>query len=235
MNTYTYMSSASGIYNTIVRGRKERFEIILEPMQALIQLAMLSFFPIGTKLTIYNNLLYIQPAYWGQSVVRTYYNDSKDDLFYLFNVIVRYNKFYSYIAELKGEEKNLFGLLIHLAKKGLDNLLQTYTEIQRHALLHTLQMYKTMLDNPDLYETRDISEDNITVKKNAVSTERRIDDIFIQITKLYDQRDFCVIYNIIKMMQADPVNYSDYRDGLNLIFEPKNTLIKKWINDNIIF
>ena len=150
MNTYTYMSSASGLYNTLIRSKKERFEIILEPLQAIIQLAILSFYPIGTKLTIYNNLLFVQPAYWGQSFVRTYYNDSKDDLFYLFNVIVRFNKFYYHIADLEGEERKLFDLLINLAKNGLDNLLQTYTQIQRHALLHTLQMYKNMLDNPDL-------------------------------------------------------------------------------------
>jgi hypothetical protein len=235
MNTYTYMSSASGLYNTIIRSKKERFEIILEPLQALVQLAMLSFFPVGTKLTIYNNLLYIQPAYWGQAVVRTYYNDSKDDLFYLFNVIVRYKKFYSYINELNGEEKNLFNLLINLAKKGLDNLLQTYTEIQRHALLHTLQMYKTMLDSPDLYDMRDVSSDDNEETTDITKPERNIDDIFIQISELYSKRDFRVIYNIIKMMESDPTNYNDYRMGLNMLFEPKNTLIKKWINDNIIF
>jgi hypothetical protein len=235
MNTYTYMSSASGLYNTIIRSKKERFEIILEPLQAIIQLAILSFSPIGTKLTICNNLLFIQTAYWGQSFVRTYYNDSKDDLFYLFNVIVRYNKFYSYISEINGEEKELFNLLTSLAKKGLDNLLQTYTEIQRHALLHTLQMYKNMLNNPDLYETREASSDDSEDSVQLTKPGKNIDDIFIQITNLYTNRDFCIIYNILKTMQSDPANYSYYMDGLNKMFEPRNSLIKKWINDNIVF
>tara|TARA_B100000073_G_C23620253_1_gene528188 strand:+ start:93 stop:800 length:708 start_codon:yes stop_codon:yes gene_type:complete len=235
------MSSASGLYNTLIRSKKERFEIILEPLQAIIQLAILSFYPIGTKLTIYNNLLFVQPAYWGQSFVRTYYNDSKDDLFYLFNVIVRFNKFYYHIADLEGEERKLFDLLINLAKNGLDNLLQTYTQIQRHALLHTLQMYKNMLNNPDLYETREISSDDTEDdEKNGETIDLRkpdknIDDIFIQIKNLYNTRDFIVIYNILKMMGDDPSNYDDYMKGFNQIFEPKNALIRKWINDNIVF
>ena len=232
------MSSASGIYNTIIRGKKERFEIILEPLQAIIQLAMLSFYPIGSKLAIYNNLLFVQPAYWGQAFVRAYNNDSKDDLFYLFNVVVRYNKFYYYINNLDGEKNKLFSLLINLAKKGLDNLLQTYTQIQRHALLHTLQMYKNMLDNPDLYETHVVSSDDEASGNETISLnkpDKNIDDIFIQITELYTERDFIIIYNILKMMNDDPTNYNEYMSGFNQLFTPKNILIRKWINDNIVF
>ena len=48
------------LYNTFKSSKKERFGIILEPLQAILQLAFLSFAPIETKLTIYNNILYIQ-------------------------------------------------------------------------------------------------------------------------------------------------------------------------------
>ena len=37
--------------------KKERFETILEPLQALVQIAFLSYYPIGSKLTIKNNIL----------------------------------------------------------------------------------------------------------------------------------------------------------------------------------
>ena len=50
-------------YNLFSKGkRKERFEIILEPLQAMIQISFLGFYPIGSKLNIHNNLLYIQAA-----------------------------------------------------------------------------------------------------------------------------------------------------------------------------
>ena len=75
------MQSLNLFYNTFIsQKKKERFEFILEPMQALVQLSCLAFCPIGSKITIYNNLLYIQTPSWKQCVVRTYYKDSKDDL-----------------------------------------------------------------------------------------------------------------------------------------------------------
>ena len=88
------------IYNTIMGGRKERFEIILEPLQAMLQLALLSFTPIESKLTINNNILYIQAPTWKQGVIRSYYHDSKNDLFYLFNVFIRFNKFYQCLKKI---------------------------------------------------------------------------------------------------------------------------------------
>ena len=93
--------------------KKERFQIILEPLQALFQLSLLAFTPIGTKLNISNNILYIQIPNWHQSISRTYYNDSKDDLFYLFNVIRRFKSFYISFKDSQDKvEKNLYNLLV---------------------------------------------------------------------------------------------------------------------------
>jgi len=141
------MQSVNVLYNTFISQRKkERFEFILEPLQALIQLSCLAFCPIGSKITIYNNLLYIQTPGWSQAIIRTYYNDSKDDLYFLFNVINRYNKFYKHLRESTlEEERNLYKLIIELSRKGIDNLIQTYQQSDKPSLLHTLQMYKSML------------------------------------------------------------------------------------------
>ena len=133
--------------------KKERFDIILEPLQALTQLSALAFCPIGSKLTISNNLLYIQIPGWGQGLLRTFNNDKRDDLFYLFNVIIRFNTFYGYLKngnESSDEDAKLFKLVIKLAKQGIDNLLLTYSTIDQPSLLHTLHMYRTLLDNPEL-------------------------------------------------------------------------------------
>jgi hypothetical protein len=133
--------------------KKERFDIILEPLQALTQLSALAFCPIGSKLTISNNLLYIQIPGWGQGLLRTFNNDKRDDLFYLFNVIIRFNTFYGYLKngnESSDEDPKLFKLVIKLAKQGIDNLLLTYSTIDQPSLLHTLHMYRTLLDNPEL-------------------------------------------------------------------------------------
>ena len=133
------------LYKTISGNKKkERFETILEPLQALIQIALLSYYPIGTKLTIQNNILYIQAPSYGQSVKRWYNNDMQEDLFYLFNIFCRFKKFY---IDVKTEHIQLFTLLIDLAKHGISNLIRTYNQTDKTHVLHTLQMYKNMLDS----------------------------------------------------------------------------------------
>jgi hypothetical protein len=132
------------LYKTVSGNKKkERFETILEPLQALIQIALLSYFPIGSKLTIQNNILHIQAPSYRQSVTRWYNNDTQEDLFYLFNIFCRFKKFY---IDVKVEHTKLFELLILQAKNGINNLIRTYNQTDKTHVLHTLQMYKNMLD-----------------------------------------------------------------------------------------
>ena len=215
-----------GIINNILpfsHKKKERFQIILEPLQALFQLSLLSFTPIDTKLNIYNNILYIQIPNWHQSISRTYYNDSKDDLFYLFNVIRRFKSFYINFKDSQNQlEKDLYNLLVNLACIGIDNLLLTYQNVDKTALLHTLHMYKSMLDNSNTHLNFD--DDN-----------NRIDTIFINIKDLYTQPEISILYNTLLIIQRDPTNYLNYINGINMMLIPMNEKIRKWINDNIVF
>jgi hypothetical protein len=134
--------------------KKERFETILEPLQAILQIGYLSFTPIGTKLTIHNNILQIQHPNYSQPVIRWYNNDTQEDLFYLFNIFYRFKKFYFFLndgAANKNEKANstnkkLYTLLIELAKNGIANLIRTYSQTEKIHILHTLQMYKNILD-----------------------------------------------------------------------------------------
>ena len=235
--------------------RKERFDIILEPLQAITQLALMAFCPYGSKLTISNNLLFIQSANWGQGMLRSFNNDKRDDLFFLFNSIIRFNKFYSH---LKGgdnsnkTDKLLYELLIRLSKKGIDNILQTYSNVDEPSLLHTLQMYKTLLDNPNLIMDNDNNKAQRNEQKNEQRNEQKneqrneasssseiskknIDDVFIKIREIYSIYDRNMIFNILTLIEKRPEYYENYIAGLNSVMEPINVQIKKWINDNIIY
>ena len=243
--------------------RKERFDIILEPLQAITQLALMAFCPYGSKLTISNNLLFIQSANWGQGMLRSFNNDKRDDLFFLFNSIIRFNKFYSH---LKGgdnsnkTDKLLYELLIRLSKKGIDNILQTYANVDEPSLLHTLQMYKTLLDNPNLIMDNDNNKAQRNEQRNEQKNEQRneqkneqrneqkseassssevskknIDDVFIKIREIYSIYDRNMIFNILTLIEKRPEYYENYIAGLNSVMEPINVQIKKWINDNIIY
>ena len=129
---------------------RERFETILEPLQALLQIGFLAYYPIGSKLAIHNNILTIQAPGYTQNVRRWYNNDKKEDVFYLYNVFSRFNKFYKSVLSSGGENVALFTLLNELAKTGINNLIRTYNQSDKIHILHTLQMYKGMLDNPEL-------------------------------------------------------------------------------------
>jgi hypothetical protein len=143
-------STINFIYSTIrTKRKKERFETILEPLQAILQIGYLSFAPIGTKLTVHNNILQIQIPNYSQPVIRWYNNDTQEDLFYLFNIFYRFKKFYHFLNDSKSnpENKKLYDLLIELAKIGIGNLIRTYSQTDKIHILHTLQMYKTILES----------------------------------------------------------------------------------------
>lgn len=289
------MDKVISLYNFLKSDKKkERFDIILEPLQALTQLSALAFCPIGSKLTISNNLLYIQIPGWGQGLLRSFNNDKHDDLFFLFNVIVRFNDFYGYLKNTSGssgggggeEDTKLFKLLIKLAKQGIDNLLLTYSTIDQPSLLHTLQMYQTLLDNPELImrnnsagataittgannvagannvganntksssnknnnnnNKNDIQQtipDNIGepsgVSKEDIniinSSKKGINDVFINIRKLYSPHERSILFHLLTLMEKHPDQHQTYLEAINAALNPINNQIKKWINDNIVY
>ena len=56
-----YMEYFLKYISTFIKNdKKERFDMILEPLQSIIQLALISYCPIGSKLSIVNNILQIQ-------------------------------------------------------------------------------------------------------------------------------------------------------------------------------
>jgi len=204
---------------------KERFDMILEPLQAMIQLALLAYCPVGTKLSIYQNVLYVQEPAWAQAVKRTYNADKKDDLVFLFGIILRFHKFYSFLRDGSETQQYLFTQLIRLAKGGLDKLSETYNHSGATHLTQTLKMYRSMLDHPEAALTGD-----------AASTESAtIDTVFSQITRLYTNPHYEVIANTLKLVESDPEHHNKYRDSISFALQPVTDRLQKWISDNIVF
>lgn len=214
------------LYNSfVIDKRKERFEMILEPLQGMVQLAMLSFCPVGSKLSITNNILVIQEPTWSQSLSRSYNKDGRDDLVYIFNVITRFYKFYSIYNKDGSQNQLLFKLLINLAKKGLDVLIQTYSNSGHGSLIQSLRMYKSMLDNSDVLD----------MQKNIEEKKEDIDEIFVNIRNLYNENFLIIIYNLLLLMNKDSENYISYMKGINNTYRPLSNNIQKWIHEHIAF
>ena len=226
------MEGLKALYQVIRSDRrKERYEMILEPFQALTQLALLSFCPVGSRLAISNNLLSIQTPSFATSITRSYYQDCRDDLVYLFSVITRFYKFYNYLVDKGGESERLFCILVELGKKGLELIIQTYANSGHGSLIQQLKMYKAMLDRSDLCWHRSgesKSEDEDTPIRDE------IDGIFIQIRDLYDPPHIAIVLNLFELMKENPTDYITYMEAMNATLKPTCIRIQKWIHSNIV-
>ena len=197
---------------------KEKVDMILEPLQVLTQLSVLSYLPVGTKISISNNILYLQQPTYFQGVLRWYKQDNKDDLYYLFHAIRRYYKWY------KHKDDEVFTKILSLAIKGIEKLIETYNKVGITTITHTLNLYKNILeqDSDELFKDEN---------QNSIS----VDDVFETITDIYDRKLLVILYSIFEIMEKDDneKNIQLYVQGLDKILEPTQNKIRKWILDNL--
>ena len=199
---------------------KERSDMILEPLHVIIGIAMLGFCPQGTKLTIGGNLLYLQKPTWTQGMRRWYYQDTKDDLYYLFHAIRRYYKWY------KEKDDEIFNYILELSKRGIQKLMDTYSSHENKSIQHTLALYKNMLNLniPDLF--KDTDDDTVT-----------IDEVFQNITEIYDKKTLIIIFSIFKLLEAatSKEDIQSYLMALRHIMMPINRRIQIWMAERMSF
>ncbi len=198
---------------------KEKSDMILEPMQVMIQLAILSYEPIGTKIHVSNNILKLQRPTYLQGIERWWNSDNKDDLYYLFHAIRRYYKWY------KNKNDEVYDYILKKAIQGIDSLIETYKQTDKISIRQTLSLYKNILDieEPSLF--KDESE--------GVTS---IDKVFKNITNLYDDEYLNAIYNILVLMDKTdnkPSVLTNFCDGLYNISLPMYSNIQSWIQTNL--
>ena len=85
----------------------------LDPLSIVIKLFIYAYKPIGTKISISNNRIYIQEIGVFQSTIRSLYRDSKNDINIIFLPIIYACKFYL-AEENKHRYLLLFNKLLHI-------------------------------------------------------------------------------------------------------------------------
>ena len=219
-NIKVFKKMNHNIYMDIVSStKKERSDMILEPLQVMIQLALLEHCPVGTKVSVSDNILQLQMPTLFQGVWRWYNHDGKDDLYYLFHAIRRYYKWY------KSQNNRIFNYILTAAIKGLNKLILTYSKTDQTAITHTLSLYKNVLEleSPDLF--KDPSEEIVN-----------IDSVFQNIKSIYSKKLLKIIYNILLILDEDAVGEivkKQYLNGLISILAPTNDIIRKWIREKL--
>jgi len=233
MNSILTLSTIKlrNIYDSLnlLHKSKEKTDMILEPLQAMIQLSLLSVSPVGTKIAIYENTLHIQNPSVVQPITRWYYADKKDDLYFLFQVIKRFMKWYGPKAQVSPISVELYKLLIVMTIKGLDNLIITYEKCESMSLVQIIRLYQSILQNDNEIAELETLELNKRDNKN-------IDEVFGNILTLYDQNTINIIYHSLLLLQNEKSeeHIKNYIDGLNLTMAKLNGIIKQWIKTNLL-
>ena len=197
----------------------------------MIQLALLGICPIGTKLRIQENILYVQQPTFMQPLSRWYNADKKDDLYFLYSVIKRYIKWYNPASSKKSPlTVELYQLITTMAMEGLNHLFKTYSSSDANTVIHVIQMYKNLLE----YNNDKILVDEyiVDVEKNKVN----IDEVFERIISVYDGNILQVIHHTLLLIREEnDVGIQSHNiDGLNSILSKYNKAIKEWIKLNLI-
>ena len=196
---------------------KEKSDMILEPLQVMIQLALLNYCPVGTKLSISENILHLQLPSWTQGVTRWYMKDNKDDLYYLFQAIRRYYLWY------KPDSCVIYEKILETAIKGIHKLIKTYENTDKISIRHTLTLYTNILslESPELF--KETTEDTIN-----------LDSVFENITKLYNKKILSIVYNSLLILDKSGENEIQHvSSGLQEILKPQHFKIKTWIRENL--
>lgn len=198
--------------------QREKMDMVLEPMQVMIQLALLSYSDIGSKISVSNNILIIQKPAVYQGALRWWNGDNKDDLYYLFHAIRRYYKWY------KSQNNEIYTYILEAAINGIDKLIQTYNHTDKTSIKHTLSLYKNVLD----LETEQLFKDET---ENTLN----MDNVFKEILNLYDEKLILVVYNILRLIdESDNHSHREkLSDALIQLLQPLNDNIRTWIQDKL--
>jgi hypothetical protein len=134
ISTYPTMYSTSPP-TTNIDGKTQ----LLEPISTLIRLIQLAYYPIGTKLSMYNGTIHLQTPSLFQGTIRWKNGDHRNDIHSIYEAIMHI------------PDHPLFGIpsfvyLLPFATMGLENLVKTYTrENGSELVIHSLQYYISLI------------------------------------------------------------------------------------------
>lgn len=103
----------------------QTLQYLLDPLTVIIKLAILGYKPVGTKLSIQNNILYLQEPGPFQALCRYFGHANKSDLQYLYNPI--YYACQHYLLPSSPKYNVRMASLFRLAQTGLHRLGDTYS------------------------------------------------------------------------------------------------------------
>jgi hypothetical protein len=166
---------------------------ILDPLSVIIKLAILSNKPIGTKICISNNIIFLQGPGPFQAFCRYIFSTTKSDIQYIYNPIqLACQQYLSKDAVSKNPKlKELF----KCAQNGLIRLSETYKSCSIIRLC--INYYATLIDNhlQEIY--------NDALFKSDILTPLYTSELTKIFTKLWTQDRIKIILNLTTFLIGD--------------------------------
>ena len=181
----------------------------LEPLTTLIKLAILNYKKEGTKISIYNNSLYLQEPSYYQGLVRYYYSDSRCDLLKLELPIQQGLDWFS----KNGSNKEDIDYLLKKSILGLLKLSRSYQEDST--------IYKDILGLSQIIQS--------FVYEELLTSNTMIDNI----NKVWkDRNEFGCIKNIFldidKFLKENKVtNLNEMYTNININLHPIENILQR--------
>ena len=188
---------------------------VLDPLTCIIRCAILSFKPVGTKLSInQNKITFVDPNFL-QGTIRWTYGDKREDLHNIYKPILKSTRWY------KSDNPNILNIFI-LAKKGLTKLRNSYEE--NSIITHSLSLYINILD---LF----INCDSESLQK-LESNEEQDNKIYRELKLLWSDDQIVIVNNILNQMEKDSVNRIEWFQALDIILQSKEKNVYEIIKKN---
>jgi hypothetical protein len=155
---------------------------LIEPLTCIIRLAIVSFKPIGTKISIYENSISIHEPGLLQGPIRWLSGDNRNDLHYLHFPITK--SLHKWNPNKNKDIKHIYELAI----QGLYKLKKSYTNNQLSNLAsHSIDLYITLirdsLNGTNVENVENLQSHNIFDQLWTLDQIKIINDLFNQVVK----------------------------------------------------
>ena len=189
---------------------------VLDPLTCIIRCAILSFKPVGTKLSISNNRISFVDPNFLQGTIRWTYGDKREDLHNIYNPIVKSVQWY------KIDNPHILNIF-KLSKKGLEKLQQSYEE--NSIITHSLSLYINIMD-------MFINKNNECLRDLSKSNQEEDNKIYKELRELWSEPQISIVDNILNQMDKDSVNRIEWFQALDIILKSKEKNVYEIIKKN---
>lgn len=166
---------------------------VLDPLSVIIKLTIISNKPIGTKLRIDNNIIYLQEPGPFQALCRYFLKSNKTDIQYLYNPIEIACK--NYLTKTVIQQNPKIKDLFKCAQNGILKLIETYKScsVMRICLNYYLSLISNYLE--------DKNNDSLFRKDNMSPFYTA--DILDNLSKIWTQDKIKIVLNLTTFLSND--------------------------------